>query len=144
MDTFTSHDVQETRRIGEEILRRTGRGWVIGLEGDLGTGKTQLVQGLAVALGVRGRVQSPTFALAREHRDGLYPLFHLDLYRLVGTEEIRAAGLEEYFMPTEGISVVEWYDRWQGPPPPRLCRVHLLQTGDTTRRITLFHDPSGS
>jgi tRNA threonylcarbamoyladenosine biosynthesis protein TsaE len=142
MDTFTSHDPAETRRLGGEAIRRTGPGWVFGLTGDLGAGKTQFVQGAAAALGIRGRVQSPTFALVHEHRQGTFPLYHLDLYRLETTDQILAAGLGEYLNPTDGISIIEWYERWQGPPPPRLCRVTFTQTGEHSRLLTLIHDPA--
>ncbi len=86
---------------------------MIGLCGDLGAGKTQLVKGLARGLGITTRVHSPTFALVNIYAGGRLTLFHLDLYRLETREQIRAAGLEEYLEPT-GVTVVEWAERLFG------------------------------
>lgn len=141
MDSYISHDAAETRRLGARVAERLGPGWVIGLTGDLGAGKTQFVKGVADALGVRGRVTSPTFALVCEHHDGKHPLHHLDLYRLESTDQILGAGLEEYFAPTDALCVIEWIERWQGPPPPRFCRVNISIAPDDTRTLHVFHDP---
>ena len=86
---------------------------VIGLCGDLGAGKTQLVKGLARGLGIVERVHSPTFALVNIYNGGRLTLFHLDLYRLDTHEQILAAGLEEYLRPA-GVTVIEWAERWFG------------------------------
>ena len=86
---------------------------VIGLCGDLGAGKTQLVKGLARGLGITARVHSPTFALVNIYNGGRLTLFHLDLYRLDTREQILAARLEEYLKPA-GVTVIEWAERWFG------------------------------
>lgn len=130
MATLISRSPAETERLGEDLGRQARPGWVFGLTGDLGAGKTRLVKGLARGLGVRGPIQSPSFGLVREHRDGRLPLFHLDLYRLEGVEQILAAGLGDYFEPRDGVSVIEWYERWRGPDAPRLVRVRLRHAGD--------------
>jgi tRNA threonylcarbamoyladenosine biosynthesis protein TsaE len=135
MATLTSHSPKETEKFGQDLGGQAMPGWVIGLTGDLGAGKTLLAQGIARGLGIRGRLQSPSFALVHEHKGGRLPLFHLDLYRLDTTEQIVAAGLEEYFDPREGVSVIEWYERWTGPEPMMLCQVHLLHLSETTRLI---------
>jgi tRNA threonylcarbamoyladenosine biosynthesis protein TsaE len=114
MATFISHNPEETQALGAAWAREVGEGWVIGLGGDLGAGKTQLVKGLARGLGAGTRVASPTFALVHEYRGGRLPLFHLDLYRLESREQIIAAGLETYLVRPEGVTVVEWVERWMG------------------------------
>ena len=91
-----SHSTAETEAIGEGWGRDAQPGWILGLSGDLGAGKTQLVKGLARGLGFAGKVQSPTFALINEYK-GRFTIFHIDLYRLENREQIIAAGLEEYF-----------------------------------------------
>ena len=90
-------------------------GLVIGLCGDLGAGKTQLVKGLARGLGCGQPVRSPTFALLHTYTGGRLLLFHLDLYRLESRDQIIAAGLEEYLTP-EGVTVIEWAERWLNSP----------------------------
>jgi tRNA threonylcarbamoyladenosine biosynthesis protein TsaE len=111
MGTLISRSPEETLRLGEAWGRAAQSGWVIGLRGDLGAGKTLLVRGIAQGLGTPGRVHSPTFTLVNEYLGGRLPLFHLDLYRLERAEDIAAAGLEEFLSPA-GVSVVEWAERW--------------------------------
>src|SRR6266851_10264489 len=107
MVTSISHSPAETEALGESWGRAAGPGLVIGLCGELGAGKTQLVKGLARGLGIMARVHSPTFALVNVYPGGRLQLFHLDLYRLDTPEQVRAAGLEEY-LNVEGVTVIEW------------------------------------
>ena len=86
---------------------------MLGLCGELGAGKTQLVKGLARGLGIKALVHSPTFALINIYSGGRLALFHLDLFRLETREQIMAAGLEEYLSPA-GVTVIEWAERWFG------------------------------
>jgi tRNA threonylcarbamoyladenosine biosynthesis protein TsaE len=129
---------------------------VIGLCGDLGAGKTQLVKGLARGLGIAARVHSPTFALVNIYNGGRLTLYHLDLYRLDTREQILAAGLEEYLKP-EGVTVIEWAERWFGEvqsPEPRAVShqssvispqspvtKHRLPITDNRSRITDYQSP---
>lgn len=94
--------------------REARPGWVFALTGDLGAGKTQLVRGLARGLSCSARVHSPTFVLLTVYEGGRWPLYHLDLYRLTGREEILQAGLEDYLYPRGAVAVVEWAERWFG------------------------------
>ena len=103
---------EETTALGERWAAEAKAGWVIGLSGDLGAGKTQLVKGLARGLGCRGKVTSPTFGLINEYTGGRLPLAHLDLYRLDTREHIIGAGLEPYLDQPEGVAVIEWIERW--------------------------------
>ena len=112
MATLISRSPEETLAIGVAWGREAQRGWVVGLSGDLGAGKTQLVKGIAHGLGSPARVHSPTFTLLNEYGGGRAPLFHLDLYRLNNADDVRGAGLEEYLMNPEGVTVVEWIERW--------------------------------
>ncbi len=150
MATFISHSPDETTALGEQWGRDAAPGWIIGLSGDLGAGKTQLVKGLARGLGITARIQSPTFALVNEYSDGRLPLAHLDLYRLDTPEQIHGAGLDEYFRSPPGVVVVEWCERWPdfNPQsaithrPSRFRLVHIEQIHNTGRRIT-YEDSGG-
>ena len=153
MDTLISHSPEETCALGEAWGRAASRGLVIGLTGELGAGKTQLVKGLARGLGITRRVTSPSFALVNEYREGRLPLFHLDLYRLDTPEQILGAGLEPYLFEPDGVAVVEWIERWTGGegqglrsnvqglrsnvqgPPGRYRRVVIEAVSETERRI---------
>jgi tRNA threonylcarbamoyladenosine biosynthesis protein TsaE len=140
MATFISHNPAETESLGEEWGRHAQSGWVIGLSGDLGAGKTQLVNGLARGLGATARVSSPTFTIVHEYQGGRLPLFHLDLYRLNTREQIAAAGLETYLTRPRGVAVVEWIERWLGPDQVPSAgayrRVQIRSLGETEREIT--------
>jgi tRNA threonylcarbamoyladenosine biosynthesis protein TsaE len=152
MATVISHSAAETESIGEQWGRAAQSGWVLGLSGDLGAGKTQLVKGLARGLGAVDRVHSPTFALLNEYASGRLPLFHLDLYRLDTREQIVGAGLEPYFCQPAGVTVIEWAERWFGESPgfgnqdlrfPACFRFVRIETlGETDRRIT--YEDSGA
>ena len=135
---FLSHSPLETEGLGEAWGRRAQRGWVIGLTGELGSGKTQWVKGLARGLGCLHPIQSPTFALLNSHSGGRLTLFHLDLYRLDTADQIIGAGLEEFLINPAGVTVVEWADRWlefQMAPPPHYHAVHFAFRSDNQREI---------
>jgi tRNA threonylcarbamoyladenosine biosynthesis protein TsaE len=121
MDTNISRSPADTIALGEAWGRTVERGLVIGLCGDLGAGKTQLVKGLSHGLGIAKRILSPTFALINIYTEGRLRLFHLDLYRLDTPEQVQAAGLEEYLYP-DGVTVIEWAERWFGEQPGEFAR----------------------
>lgn len=147
---YISHSPAETEALGETWGREAQSGLVVGLSGDLGAGKTQLVKGLARGLGITERVHSPSFALINVYPGGRLKLFHLDLYRLDTRAQIVGAGLEEYLEPT-GVAVVEWAERWFETPqskaehpepkvhdalPARFRWVQIEALSETERRIT--------
>jgi tRNA threonylcarbamoyladenosine biosynthesis protein TsaE len=129
--------------LGEEWGIAAKAPWIIGLTGELGAGKTQLVKGIARGLRITTRVHSPTFTLVNEYRGGRLPLFHLDLYRLETAEQIIRAGLEEYFYRPSGIAVIEWAERWpelghgsiSGPYRPDYLRVRIESLSENEREI---------
>ena len=142
---FISHSPAETEALGEAWGRAAQSGWVLGLQGDLGAGKTQLVKGFARGLGFPGRVHSPTFALVNHYPGGRLPLFHLDLYRLDTPLQIAAAGLDEYLHAPAGVAVVEWIERWlptlgsnglTAATGLRFRHVRLETLSETERRIS--------
>jgi tRNA threonylcarbamoyladenosine biosynthesis protein TsaE len=144
MATLISNSAGETAQLGEAWARSAVAGWVIGLCGDLGAGKTQLVKGLARGAGYSGRVHSPTFALIHVYEGGRVTLYHLDLYRLRTPEEIADAGLEDYLRRPDGVTVVEWAERWWGgadlpaplrPPDGPYRRVRMEPLAGDRRRI---------
>ena len=150
MATIISHSPAETEALGESWGRKAVPGLVIGLSGDLGAGKTQLVKGLARGLEIRALVHSPTFTLVNVYTGGRTTLFHVDLYRLETIEQILGAGLEEYLHPN-GVTVIEWAERWpeiqelargnqKNAVKVRLVRIEGLS--ETERRIT--YDDAGA
>ncbi|MBO5905392.1 MAG: tRNA (adenosine(37)-N6)-threonylcarbamoyltransferase complex ATPase subunit type 1 TsaE [Kiritimatiellae bacterium] len=109
-DSFEVNSVEETWELARKFAEGLKPGDVICLEGDLGAGKTTFTQGLAAALGVSGRVTSPTFCIVQEHSGEGKLLVHMDLYRLHGEEDVEAIGWEDY-LARGAIMVVEWPER---------------------------------
>ncbi len=115
---------------------------VVGLVGDLGAGKTQFVRGFAQGLGITERIHSPTFTLVNEYRTGRLPCYHLDLYRLDSPEQILSAGLEPYFLPENGVSLIEWFDKARGQFPMSKDRLEVtLAVKNDTERLITYEDP---
>jgi tRNA threonylcarbamoyladenosine biosynthesis protein TsaE len=138
MATSISHSAAETEALGEVWGREAQRGLVIGLSGELGAGKTQLVKGLARGLGIAARVHSPTFTLVNVYPGGRLPLFHLDLYRLETRDQMIAAGLQEYFEP-DGVTVVEWAEKWLGDMSSNLAAPGSAEASTVTLPAALSH-----
>ncbi|HWD94171.1 MAG TPA: tRNA (adenosine(37)-N6)-threonylcarbamoyltransferase complex ATPase subunit type 1 TsaE [Verrucomicrobiae bacterium] len=148
MPALISHSPIETESLGEIWGRAAKTGLVIGLSGDLGAGKTQLVKGLARGLNISSRVHSPTFTLVNIYNSGRLTLFHLDLYRLETKVQILSAGLDEYLKP-DGVAVIEWAERWfgevQNPPSraesfPAIFRWVKIETVNENERRISYED----
>jgi tRNA threonylcarbamoyladenosine biosynthesis protein TsaE len=106
-------DAEATRSLGNQLAQLLPAGSVLLLEGELGSGKTTLIQGLGEGLGILDAIASPTFTLICEYPEGRLPLYHLDLYRL-DPAEIPAVLPELYWEGIEvppGIVAIEWADR---------------------------------
>jgi tRNA threonylcarbamoyladenosine biosynthesis protein TsaE len=107
--SYETRSAGETQGLGRELASLLRPGDVVLLLGELGAGKTCFAQGVARGLGVGEQVTSPTFTLMREYR-GRMPLYHLDAYRLHGSADLFAIGVDEY-LERDGVLMVEWGDR---------------------------------
>jgi tRNA threonylcarbamoyladenosine biosynthesis protein TsaE len=107
-------------------------GAVLALHGELGSGKTCFVQGLARALGVRQPVTSPTFTIVNEYR-GRCPLVHMDLYRISDPEELLSIDFENY-LDTKGITVIEWAERAGNWLPVNTMHIYFETGTDLNER----------
>jgi tRNA threonylcarbamoyladenosine biosynthesis protein TsaE len=124
-------DAAATRALGLYLGERLGPGSTLLLQGDLGAGKTSLIQGLGAGLGIGDSIDSPTFTLINEYLDGRLPLYHLDLYRLE-PPEVAALYLENYWDGIEvdpGITAIEWPERLAYGPDCFL-QVELTHRGE--------------
>jgi len=126
---------EETAALGEALGRTLGPGDVVALYGELGSGKTCLVQGLARGLGVSTPATSPTFVLVNEYR-GRLPVHHVDAYRTASLTELMDFGLLD-LMGGDGVTLLEWADRAEPLLPARAIRVHIDGVGDEPRAITI-------
>jgi len=128
-----SADEATTKAIGAALAGLLDPGDVVGLTGDLGAGKTRLVQGAAAALGVDGPVLSPTFMLVREY-DGDLAVHHVDAYRLSGPLELEDLGLEDV-LSADAVVFVEWADRVAAALPESWLELDLHIRDDDRREI---------
>lgn len=124
----TAEDMVQLGRVIGEILRS---GDVVALVGDLGMGKTTLVQGIAKGLDIQSHITSPTFTLIKEY-SGRLPLYHIDVYRLDDPEEILLLGFDE-LLSGDGVVVVEWADRIEDLLPKDYLKVVLTRQMDLRR-----------
>jgi tRNA threonylcarbamoyladenosine biosynthesis protein TsaE len=135
-------DENATRRLGYEFSKQLTPGAVLLLFGDLGSGKTTFVQGLAAGLGITGAVASPTFTLVNEYLEGRCPLYHLDLYRLE-REEVIALHPEQYWEGLEvepGIVAIEWSELLPYLPNIywKITFAHQVETGRTVEILECY------
>ena len=131
-----SGSVEETQIFGERLGRLLRPGDVVALHGELGSGKTTLIQGLARGLGHDpAGVSSPTFVIMREY-PGVVPLMHIDGYRLEGAPS--AAGLDfELMFSTQKVTVIEWAERFSGVLPEDRLELRLAHLSLNRRRLTV-------
>jgi tRNA threonylcarbamoyladenosine biosynthesis protein TsaE len=133
--TLISRSDRETHRIGERLGALCEPGDLVLLEGDLGTGKTTLAQGMGRGLGISATINSPTFTLVKEYT-GRLPLYHFDLYRLDDPGDVVDLGIDDY-LEGDGVCVVEWAERAAAVWPPSFLRVRLTELGPHSRRVDL-------
>ena len=121
---MTTTDSEQTMNFAMKLAELLLPGDVIALEGDLGAGKTTFTKGLAIGLGIKKTVSSPTFTIIKEYQ-GKLPLYHMDVYRV--QDSFEDLGFDEYF-EGDGITVVEW--------------AHLIEEQLPLERLTIFltHD----
>lgn len=127
---------EDMRSLGAAVGSVLMPGDVVALTGDLGAGKTTLVQGAAPSLGVQDAVTSPTFTLVREYR-GRWPVYHLDVYRLNRIQEVIDLGFEELLDP-EGVTFVEWGDAIAGLLPSSYLEIELWTRAEDDGRMVLL------
>jgi len=131
-----SRSSDETVRLGERLARSCREGDIICFFGDLGSGKTTLIKGIAQGLNIRKtKVNSPTFVLMNVYH-GRLPLFHFDLYRLEDITEIASIGTDE-FLYDDGVAVIEWADRFGELMPDEYLRIDLKHKKEDERLIKI-------
>jgi tRNA threonylcarbamoyladenosine biosynthesis protein TsaE len=133
---------EETFSFGKRLAERLAPGSVVGLIGDLGSGKTCLIQGICAGLDVDEAVVSPTFTLINEY-EGRAKVAHFDLYRLNDAEGLLDLGFDEY-IDSRRVCLVEWADKFPELMPPESVMIHLDTLNGDGRRIRVrFGAPDG-
>lgn len=137
MKTITSKTPRETMEIGHALLQEKNAPTCICLFGDLGAGKTTFVKGLGKALGIDERsVKSPTFVSLHEYRGSKGKLYHFDLYRRDGDENIQNE-VEEIVKRLDGVVVIEWAEHMKKFLPKQRLDIFFEHGGENTRFIRL-------
>jgi len=134
---FYTSSAEETLTIGKNIGEKLKGGEVILLIGELGTGKTIFVRGLARGVGVKSidEITSPTFTIIHQH-DGRFTLYHVDLFRITCVEELYNLGLEE-IMSGSNIVAIEWAERLGVLTPKRCIKVYFQHLGGDKRSLLI-------
>ena len=141
MATFISNSPAETEAIARRLADDLIAGSVLALKGELGSGKTLFTHALVASLESNAAVTSPTFTIVHEYQGGRLPVYHFDFFRLENRESAARLGLEEYFF-SDGVSVIEWADRFQDLIPEQARWISFEIKSERQRIITLLHPPS--
>ena len=131
--TIVIESLDHMEKLARHIASYAKPGFLIGLEGDLGAGKTTFTQFLGRAIGINERINSPTFTILKvyEHR---LPLYHIDAYRL--TDDFSDYDIEEYF-ESDGVCVVEWYKNILSVMPKERLNIHIKWEDNEKRIVSL-------
>ena len=127
----------ETKAFAADLAKELKPGSVLALHGDLGSGKTCFVQGLAEALGVKEIVNSPTFAIVNEYC-GRFRLYHVDLYRVKSEAEAESLGADD-FMEGDAITAIEWPEVFASILPKDAIHVYFEFVDESRRRISIAY-----
>lgn len=130
---FVSHSENETLELAQNFESEKFPNMIICLDGELGSGKTMFVKGIANALGISESITSPTFTIVKEY-DGELPLYHFDVYRLDGN--IDGIGIEEYFKKN-GVVVIEWANTIKDVLPEERLEIKFKVVGENKRVLVI-------
>lgn len=131
-----SRSAEHTRRLGIRLGKLLQGGEIVGLVGELGTGKTCFVRGLTEGLGVNREtwIRSPTFTLVNEYH-GRLPIYHIDLYRIESTGELEELNLREYLY-SNGVSLIEWFEYFPAGEVGDHLEIELAFRESSKRQVT--------
>ena len=124
MFSTVTQNPEATKQVGENLGQNLSPGSIVALTGELGSGKTTLVQGIGEGLRIKSLIKSPSFVIINEY-DGPLPLYHFDLYRLNNAQEILSLGYEEYFYEKRGVVVIEWAKKMKDFLPKEYLEINL-------------------
>ncbi|MBR4450069.1 MAG: tRNA (adenosine(37)-N6)-threonylcarbamoyltransferase complex ATPase subunit type 1 TsaE [Treponema sp.] len=133
---------EETIQLGQKIGSKLKKGDILAMQGTLAAGKTTITKGIALALGVKEDITSPTFCLISEY-EGNIPLYHMDVYRLDGAEDFINLGVDD-MLYGNGVCIIEWSEKIMDELPKSTIIIKLEPVGNTDERnITIQNWPYG-
>jgi tRNA threonylcarbamoyladenosine biosynthesis protein TsaE len=133
--TFETKSQEETIELGIRLGKVLTKGTIIGFFGDLGSGKTTMIKGVAQGLEVNELVKSPSFVVVTEYK-GRLPIYHIDLYRISNSNELPEFGFEQYLYG-DGITLIEWAERAGNFLPANAVKIKFEIINHNQRRITI-------
>ena len=139
--TFTTHSPEETIALGVKIGKKLKKGDVIAMQGTLAAGKTTITKGIAEALEIKDTITSPTFCLISEYY-GRMPLYHMDVYRLEGSEDFINLGTDDMIYG-DGVSIIEWSEKIMSELPKKTIILRITPNEDGSRTIELENWQNG-
>jgi len=139
--TFTTHSPEETIALGVKIGKKLKKGDVIAMQGTLAAGKTTITKGIAEALDIKDTITSPTFCLISEYY-GRMPLYHMDVYRLEGSEDFINLGTDDMIYG-DGVSIIEWSEKIMSELPKKTIILRITPNEDGSRTIELENWQNG-
>ena len=141
MLTFKTSSAEETIELGKKIGKLLKKGDIIAMQGTLAAGKTTITKGIADALGITETITSPTFCLISEYR-GTMPLYHMDVYRLDGTEDFINLGTDD-MLYGDGVSIIEWSEKIMDELPSNTIVLKITPQDDGSRLIEIDNWQNG-
>ena len=135
MLTFFTHSADETTALGYKIGKKLKKGDIIAMQGTLAAGKTTITKGIAQALDISEEITSPTFCLISEYY-GKMPLYHMDVYRLDGTEDFINLGVDD-MLYCDGVCIIEWSEKIMDELPKNAIILRILPQDDNSRKIEI-------
>ena len=128
---------EETVALGERIAKALPKGSVVAFIGGLGMGKTAFTTGFAEGLGIDADVSSPTFAICNTYIGGENTLYHFDMYRVDGWDDLYSTGFFD-FLETDGYMSIEWSENVYGALPDDALIVEISKLSDDTRQFKIY------
>lgn len=144
MKKLISLSEKETKDLGAALARRCQGGEVFLVSGNLGVGKTRLAQGFAQGLGVKSRVNSPTFNILKIYslkKEKIRNFYHFDAYRIGGQDDLWSSGFEEFLRDPQGVSLVEWADKIEKKIAAGKIIKIILEVKEEDKRIIKIYEP---
>ncbi len=138
MNELIVNSYDEMLSIAQDFSRRLNGGEIIGLSGELGTGKTAFVKGVAAGLGFQGYVKSPTFTIVNQYKTDRLTIFHFDIYRLSTYEELLLLGFESY-TGRDSVILIEWFDRFDELKELADTKIYLEYLGENSRKLKIIY-----
>jgi len=136
-EIYQTKNFEQTKLLGKKLAKRLKPGDILAFYGNLGSGKTTFIQGLALALNIKRRIISPTFIIIRHYKLEKGNFYHIDLYRTQNMNDLLSVGLGEIISNNENIVTIEWAEKLDKLLPKKRYDLKFSYIDESTRSITI-------